>query len=172
MSGITTKKGARSMKTLRTLAIVLAAGAAWADLPKNVKEVTWIPGETSASVAGLYAAGGTLTISNGIVCSAAAVGTNAPARLDLTGLGGTVTMGDLVIGGTNTVRTFTTTTVTATSGTFYVALTLPAYTNILGGTEGTQSAVVPLQLSLTNAAGSRFVYPGLKMLSVFRPLGE
>jgi len=162
------------MKTtlcLSFLTVGLLAVCLFADLPAASVAVTWTRWESSAAIPGVYAAGGTLTISNGTALVSAAVGTNVPAvPQDLTGLGGRIVMGGMVQNGTNITQAFAISTLTATAGTFTATLTLPAFSNIVGAADG--AALLPLQLSITNSIGGRYVYPGLKMLNIFRPLGE
>ncbi|MEI6210306.1 MAG: hypothetical protein WCR06_01645 [bacterium] len=155
-------------KLMLTWGLVALAGLLRADLVPDVVSATWIRGESSAAVPGVFPAGSTVRFTNGVICAASGVGTNAPTVQDLTGLGGFLTLGGL--SWTNPFPTVAVVAQVATAGTFCATLTLPAWSNLVWQ-PGSMVALCPVQLTLTNAAGVRVVYPGVKQLTVLRPLG-
>lgn len=161
-----------TIKRFLMLALVtFGALGAMADLDTNTITVIWTRGEDSAAIPGVYSSHSPLII-NGRSRVAAGVGTNAATMQDLTGLGGYVVMGGLAA--TNApYLVFPISVVSATGGTFTVALDIPVFTNFTAGAAGYGSASLqcPLQLALTNSAGRSYVYVGIKQLTVVKPIG-
>lgn len=145
------------------------AGVVRAGLEPDRVSVTWVRGEASAAVPGVFLAGSTVLFTNNVACAAAAVvPTNAPTVQDLTGLGGFLTLGG--VSWTNAFPTAAVVAQVTTNGSFSATLTLPVWSNLVWQ-PGSMVAVCPVQLTLTNGAGVRVVYSGVKQLTVVRPLG-
>ena len=149
--------------------VALVAGAAAAGLVEPVAVATWTPGADSSRVAGFWPAGRAVLFSNCVVYAAAPVGTNAAAPMDLTAVGGFLTLGG--VAWTNAMPTAPVVVLSATGGTFWASLSVPAWTNLVAPLPSSVVTVLPVHLTLTNAAGAQMVFHGVKALSVVRPVG-
>jgi hypothetical protein len=152
-------------------AVMLAGISRGELLPETITE-TWTRGDATSGVAGVYLTGTSIRLTNCV----ARVATNQVQ--DLTDLGI-----NLSVGNSATSFTYAATAQNATAGTFTVSFTLPTRaqlmpTNFIYDTRqkwvdaGPVDTRVFFELTLTNAAGLKYVYTGSKILTTRTPVGE